>query len=292
MTEIRSLNQKSAEQETSPNPTEIEVDKPGNQFRLPLEIETNEKSITELFQTNYSINDLVKPVQSESGDLRFTSLTSDTSNTIRLTASTEGVKAMLPEVPISDPKDNTERSESNVIELSPIAKLGDSTNPYQEALLEGAEKHLGTKPWEKSRYKDHLGDGKIAGGASVVEVLKSMGVNIDGANPARIVARLIAQGWTMHGIKQAKPGDVVFGGQHDTNWQEGSGNADMGIVGEQDNAIYQVDKSSGKWNKGSLESLFPKGKYGEMIWVLRPLPIYLLVNHQAISLIVDHLAMI
>lgn len=147
---------------------------------------------------------------------------------------------------------------------------GDLPNSNRK-IIETSHQFLNQKPWQKSRYSQYLENGKLASATSVSEVLKSAGFKFqDSANPGNLVKRLIAEGWTMHGVKQAQAGDLVFGGKLGANWRNGAGNADIGIVSAHGKYIYHNDKGSGNWTASELGKVFSDGEYGGQVWVLRP----------------------
>ena len=73
----------------------------------------------------------------------------------------------------------------------------------------------------------------------------------------------------MHGIKDAKAGDVVFGGKENTKWQKGSKNSNIGIVSIHGDYVYH-NGSEGNWTTSQLQDVFKPGEYGGQVWILRP----------------------
>lgn len=187
---------------------------------------------------------------------------------IRLAASVDGVVAKIPQVEITGQHDRHEGS-LDLAEANTESKATKNISEGQKAVLNAAESNLGKKPWQESEYREYLEDGKVGGGAAVAEMLQKLGYKVHGANPKNIMARLIAQGWTIHGAKDAQAGDVVVGGKLNTNWRKGGTNSDIGVVGK-DGAVIHHDPKSTEMTRGKFDQVFSEKEYGQQVWVLRP----------------------
>ncbi|MBI1268989.1 hypothetical protein GC174_01005 [bacterium] len=187
---------------------------------------------------------------------------------IRLAASVDGVLARLPGVEITGQHDRHERS-LDLADAGAESKTVKNISEGQKAVLNAAESSLGKKPWQESEYREYLEDGKVGGGAAVAEMLQKLGYKVHGANPKNIMARLIAQGWTIHGAKDAQAGDVVVGGKLNTNWRKGGTNSDIGVVGK-DGTVIHHDPRSTEMTRGKFDQVFSEKEYGQQVWVLRP----------------------
>ncbi len=187
---------------------------------------------------------------------------------IRLAASVDGVVAKLPGVEITGRHDRHEGS-LDLADLGTESKTVKNISEGQKAVLGSAESNLGKKPWQESEYREYLEDGKVGGGAAVAEMLQKLGYKVHGANPKNIMARLIAQGWTIHGAKDAQAGDVVVGGKLNTNWRKGGTNSDIGVVGK-DGTVIHHDPKSTEMTRGKFDQVFSEKEYGQQVWVLRP----------------------
>lgn len=187
---------------------------------------------------------------------------------IRLAASIDGVVARLPGVEITGQHDRHEGS-LDLADAGAESKTVKNISEGQKAVLGSAESNLGKKPWQESEYREYLEDGKVGGGAAVAEMLQKLGYKVHGANPKNIMARLIAQGWTIHGAKDAQAGDVVVGGKLNTNWRKGGTNSDIGVVGK-DGTVIHHDPKSTEMTRGKFDQVFSEKEYGQQVWVLRP----------------------
>lgn len=137
-----------------------------------------------------------------------------------------------------------------------------------DALSLMSKRALGHELWQRSKYKQYLDGGKLADAASVSLVLNSVGYDYaDSSNTGNLVKKLVANGWEMVGVSQAKPGDVIFGGKVGTRWQTDSRNAGIGIVGENGSVFHNND---GKWSQNNRDAVFNREQYGDQVWVLRP----------------------
>lgn len=185
---------------------------------------------------------------------------------IRLAASRDGVVAEIPRLEI---KEGGDEEVPKTIDMGDASAANPQMSPAQTNIFKIAEASLGLKPWEASEFRDYLEDGKVGNGAAIAEMLKQVGYDVKGANPKNIMARLLAKGWTIHGVADAKPGDVVVGGKLNTNWRKGGLNSDIAVVG-QDGTVYHHDSDSTKLAKGKLSEVFSENEYGQQLWVLRP----------------------
>lgn len=187
---------------------------------------------------------------------------------IRLAASIDGVVAKLPGVEITGRHDRHEGS-IDLADAGIESKTVKNISEGQKAVLGAAESNIGKKPWQESEYREYLEDGKVGGGAAVAEMLQKLGYKVHGANPKNIMARLIAQGWTIHGAKDAQAGDVVVGGKLNTNWRKGGTNSDIGVVGK-DGTVIHHDPKSTEMTRDKFDQVFSEKEYGQQVWVLRP----------------------
>lgn len=156
------------------------------------------------------------------------------------------------------------RNSETVSEDNPLVMSGN------DAISLIARKAEGHEIWKQSRYREYLDGGKQADAASVSLVLKSVGYDYaDSANTNNLVKKLVANGWQLVGVSQAREGDVIFGGKLGTRWNQDSRNAHIGIVGP-DGSVYHNDSSSGKWTGVSRSDAFNSAQYGDQVFVLRP----------------------
>lgn len=139
----------------------------------------------------------------------------------------------------------------------------------EKEILAKARSHVGQQVWKGHRHADRLDAGKLADCASVSEILKASGYDYaDSANEGNLVSQLMNNGWRLVGVKEARPGDVIYGGKLGTNWKVGTANAAIGIVGE-DGKVYRSDNATGKLTLVDSTEAFG-AEYGDQVYVLRP----------------------
>lgn len=139
----------------------------------------------------------------------------------------------------------------------------------EKEILARARSHVGQQVWKGHRHADRLEAGSLADCASVSEILKASGYGYaDSANEGNLVGQLMNNGWRLVGVKEARPGDVIYGGKLGTNWKVGTANASIGIVGE-DGKVYRSDSATGKLALMDSTEAFG-AEYGDQVYVLRP----------------------
>ncbi|MCA9803624.1 MAG: hypothetical protein KC777_16745 [Cyanobacteria bacterium HKST-UBA02] len=139
----------------------------------------------------------------------------------------------------------------------------------EKEILANTRSHVGQQVWKGHRYADRLDAGKLADCASVSEILKASGYDYaDSANEGNLVGQLMNNGWRLVGVKEARPGDVIYGGKLGTNWKVGTANAAIGIVGE-DGKVYRSDSATGKLTLVDSTEAFG-AEFGDQVYVLRP----------------------
>lgn len=157
------------------------------------------------------------------------------------------------------PASQSDRSEDN-----PLVFSGN------DAISLIARKADGHPIWKQSRYSEYLDNGRQADAASVSLVLQSVGYDYaDSANNNNLVKKLVANGWQLVGVSQAKEGDVIVGGKLGTRWNQDSRNAHIGIVGP-GGSVYHSDANTGNWTNVSRQDAFDPAVYGDQVFILRP----------------------
>jgi len=158
------------------------------------------------------------------------------------------------------------------VQLALVDKSVSVNAPANARIADAAEKNDGTQPWTDTKYTPNVQNGRLAGAAAVSTILQDLGYKgADSANVGKLSDQLIKEGWQMVPLDKAQPGDVIYGGRLGKDWRAGGGNAHVGIIGK-DGEVWHNDSATGNWQKDSVASSFPEGKYGNQVWVLRPPP--------------------
>lgn len=165
--------------------------------------------------------------------------------------------------------DQTERIREEDTPLGSFEAHGKrQTNRAADAVLGASYRHLNTKPWTNSEYANYV-DKSLAGASSVSHILQEQGFDYaNSGSPQNLAKKLIVNGWRLVPQSEAQPGDVIFGGRKGTNWRTGRGLADIGIVGTNDQ-IFHNDANTGQWRLNAQSRVFPKGQFGDQVWILR-----------------------
>jgi len=177
---------------------------------------------------------------------------------------------------------NVQNSESDIFpffaqeRLRPEVRLENlnrtqvSDRPEIQEIINASKFYNGAILWHGTKYERSVSEGRFASAAAVSRVLQDVGYNYaDSSKPANLLNKLVANGWEVVGMSQAKPGDIVIGGKTNTQWREGNDNAVAGIVGP-NGTVYSTGGEGGRWTQGTMDQLFPADQYKDQIWVLRP----------------------
>jgi hypothetical protein len=140
---------------------------------------------------------------------------------------------------------------------------------HNKKILDTAKDLVGQKVWQGSQFERAAGKGKYGGAASVSHILQGLGYDYAGsASVSQLTNKMIANGWQLVGVNDAKPGDIIFGGKTGTDWRAGGGNGRVGIVGE-DGKVYANKSETGRWTASDKQQVFGK-EFGDQVWILRP----------------------
>ena len=144
-----------------------------------------------------------------------------------------------------------------------------ASDVHNQKILEASKSVLDQKVWKGSQFERAVGKGKYGGAASVSVILQNQGYDYaKSASVSQLTNSMIARGWQLVGVNDAKPGDIIFGGKTGTNWRNGGGNGRVGIVGE-DGKVHHNNSQTGKWSVSDKQQVFGK-EFGDQVWILRP----------------------
>ena len=168
--------------------------------------------------------------------------------------------------PYKDGNRQVERAEKTARSLE--KPFGNRRPISNDSLLGSAYRHLNESPWKSGEHVDYV-DKSMAGAASVSVILKEQGIDYarSGSTP-NLVKSLLVNGWKLSPASQAEAGDLIFGGKTGQNWRGVRGASDMGIVGT-NGSVFHSDAASGEWRLSKQGRVFPKGQYGDQVWVLK-----------------------
>jgi len=156
------------------------------------------------------------------------------------------------------------------VRLENLNRTQVSDRPEIQEIINASKFYNGAVLWHGTKYERSVSEGRFASAAAVSRVLQDVGYNYaDSSKPANLLNKLVANGWEVVGMSQARPGDVVIGGKTATQWREGNDNAVAGIVGP-NGTVYSTGGEGGRWTQGTMDQLFPADQYKDQIWVLRP----------------------
>lgn len=137
-------------------------------------------------------------------------------------------------------------------------------------ILDASKRSVDKRLWAMGDFANSVKGGRLGCAAAVSEVLKMSGFSYaNSAGVGNMVDILKRHGWTQVELKDARPGDVVYGGKPGTRWWEGGGNAHIGVVGE-DGQVFHNSSGRRRWVQDDLTAVFNTKRFGQQRWALRP----------------------